>query len=250
MWNQFILGACILFLALILVGLFRRKLYRYYPAFTMYISFVLITDIILYPIYTSWRSAYANFYWASEFLHLALGCLVLWEIYERMLADYRGVLRLVRIVFPLVLLTIAGRIAFYVWNGSGAALFSSPTLRLLERDVRLFQVALIFVIVALLAYYAIPVNKHLRGILLGYGFYVATDMIALTYTSHGRLASAQSTGIFLWPYVSPIAYLLSEWIWFGTFCINKVPVGERIPVRPHAEPRTAVEPQPAEQAVH
>jgi hypothetical protein len=39
MWNQFIFVVGLLLQLLIVIGLFRRRLYLHYPVFTVYISF-------------------------------------------------------------------------------------------------------------------------------------------------------------------------------------------------------------------
>jgi len=49
-----------------------------------------------------------------------------------------------------------------------------------ERDLRIVQVTLLIGLVALFAYYAVPLGRNLKGIIYGYGLFIATNVLHLT----------------------------------------------------------------------
>src|SRR5260370_38957290 len=49
-----------------------------------------------------------------------------------------------------------------------------------ERDLRIVQLALLIGLVSLFASYAIPLGRNLKGIIYGYGLFIATSVAHLT----------------------------------------------------------------------
>ena len=92
---------------------------------------------------------------------------------------------------------------------SGTAWSQAETA--LERDLRAVQTILVVGILFLLVYYAIPVGRNLKGIILGYGFFLGTSIINLTLRSH--LGDAFQVW---WQYSQPMAYLATLFVWSAT----------------------------------
>ena len=80
-----------------------------------------------------------------------------------------------------------------------------------ERDLRIVQVALLIGLVALFAYYAIPLGRNLKGIIYGYGLFVVTSVVNLT------LRDYLGDSLQHWAqYIQTVCYLLVLWVWCRT----------------------------------
>jgi hypothetical protein len=103
--SQFILWSSILLeLALLVAGL-RNRLAGRFPIFFGYIAFVLSQDVLtIFAVHWS-RQVYTVVYWVTEFSGLALGSLVVFEIYKVSLAAYPGTARMARNALAFVFVT-------------------------------------------------------------------------------------------------------------------------------------------------
>jgi hypothetical protein len=63
-------------------------------------------------------------------------------------------------------------------------------------------------VVALLAYYSIPIGRNLRGLMLGYGFYIGTNLVSLVLLS---LLGHQFRSS--WSYLRSTSYFVTLLIW-------------------------------------
>jgi hypothetical protein len=103
---------------LLLVRGFLGKLAPRYPAFYAYLAFVLFEDLSALFI-DRWNHnpyIYNYTYWITEFLGIAIGCGVVFEIYRKGLLQFPGTARMARnallFVFVLALtkaLVVAGK---------------------------------------------------------------------------------------------------------------------------------------------
>ena len=206
MLNQLIWWGGIALEALLLVQGFRSRLVSRYPAFYFYIIFVLFQDLACFQAYQRGFQAYNYTYWVTEFLCVLIGCLIVLEAYRVGLSSYPGTARMARNVLALVFaLTLAKAIAT-VWGNPGWWLEVST--RVIERDLRTVQAVAILALVSLFLVYAIPFGKNLRGILLGYGLFVAVRVISSTF------APLQGRRDF-WAYAYSASYLLALGIWLA-----------------------------------
>jgi len=79
-----------------------------------------------------------------------------------------------------------------------------------ERNLRLVQALSLVGLVALFLIYAIPFGKNLRGILLGYGFFIAISVVQLTFVS-----SEENMFSRFWHYLHPASYDITLGVWAG-----------------------------------
>ena len=198
-------------LIVVVVRAIRAKLFIRYWIFYLYLSHVLIFSLVRMYIYSSKSAAYADIYWYTQFLSLAVGYCVIWEIYRQTLSDYPGTLRIGRIavsgLFALVMLKVIIDAAYArTWS-----LVSS--IEEVECDLRAVQIALLALLIGLVVYYSIPVGRNIRGMVQGYGFFVSTSVIDLTLRSYFR----DSTWPW-WRYSQPLMYMLTVCVWAVTLC--------------------------------
>jgi hypothetical protein len=191
-------------MVLLVRGLQNRLAYRL-PVFYSYIAFVVLQELVRLSTFQWNFDFYKRVYWSTEFLGLAVGSLVVFEIYKVSLAAYPGAARMARnalaVVFLIALvkgvLDVAGAAAG--WQAPSAA----PEI---ERVLRVVQAAAILALVALFLLYSIPFGRNLRGVLLGYGLFVGMRVICLTFVS------LQSHNFWFYAYSASYIGALSLWI--------------------------------------
>jgi hypothetical protein len=222
MLTQVLWWTCNALIALLLVRAVSRRLFARYLAFYFYLSLVLSVSVLRFYLYTFEHQIYAPFYWYSEFLSIAMGYGIIWEIYERTLTGYPGSLQMARWLVGGVFVIILGKALL---NGlTGPAWGSAKNVLELERDFKLVQAILLLLIFGVLTYYLIPIGRNLRGMIVGYGFYVGTGLISMT------VASMFGDGTYAWwRYIPPATYLCTLLFWSASlwsYHPNPVPTRE------------------------
>jgi len=110
-----------------------------------------------------------------------------------------------RNVLAIVLLLVLSKGLVGAWNGDVPW---AVTMVELERNLRAIQALSLIVLAVLIAYYRVPLGRYAKGILAGYGIFIATIVVTLTLrTSIGQPFQA------VWVFVQPHCYALSLGIW-------------------------------------
>jgi len=221
--------------ALLLRGI-RGKLPPRFPLFYSYIAFVLLQSILLY--YYIYRrgpesNAYRDAYWICESICLILGSLVLFEIYRIALRPYPGTARIARNLLYFVFALAFAKVL--VNQSYGSVWWPAATIEELERNLRVVQGFAILAIAVALIGYSIPCSRNLKGIMFGYGLFVANSIVQLSLLSH----------LGLWfhtvmLYTQPFSYFVVLCIWTATLWS---PAPE--PVSPRAVLNLAVDDHPS-----
>jgi hypothetical protein len=194
---------------LLLLQAARGKFFSKYLVFYLYLSQVLLLSLIRWYIYEIEPSAYQVFYWYTQFLSVAVGYCVIWEICRQALADYVGAARMAHRVLSVLFVVVVAKVLSSALSGTVWSL--AQTTAELERNLRFVQTTLLMAILSLLLYYSVPIGRNLKGIILGYGFFLGTSVISLTLRSH------LGDGFQLWwQYLQQMAYLVTLLIWSGT----------------------------------
>jgi len=184
----------------------RGRLLRRFPLFYSYVLFVLAETLLLFGVYRWAPQEYVRAYWIGEYLGLALGSLILFEIYRVALRPFPGTARMVRNLLGLVFaLTIA---KVLVNHSFGPLWWPARTYDEMERNLRVVQCFAVLAITFVIFAYAIPRNRHLKGILAGYGLFVAGSIVQLSFRTY--LAESHQ---HLFVYLEPLLYLLVLCIW-------------------------------------
>jgi len=193
----------------LLLRALRGDLLKQYRLFYLYLSCVFLRDLSLLPIYYFWPNFYSVAYWYSQLFHVVVGCGVVWEVYKLALARYPGAARMARNVLLFIFIFSISRILVKAWNS--ANWIPGKTTLEQERDLRIVQMALLIGLLALFAYYAIPLGRNLKGIIYGFSVFLGTSVIDLTLRDYLGDSFQQ-----LWQYIQPLAYILVLAIWCGT----------------------------------
>jgi len=205
MISLLILSAGIALELILLTRGVQQRLIRRYPAFYSYIGFVLVSDILVYPVHFN-KHIYLYFYWFTEFLGLILGCLALLEFYRAALASYPGTARMARALLGILFVAAMIKTVIKTMNVYEWWFYATPVQ--VEGLLRVCQLLAILLLTVLFLFYSIPFGKNLRGILLGFGLYLSWSVICLAFVAAG-VAKAQS----LWSYTIPISYVLTLIVW-------------------------------------
>jgi hypothetical protein len=193
--------------AVVLLRAPRSGLLSRYPLFYSYLAVVFASDLSRLAIQRWQPDFYSDFYWVTQFVALVFGAALMFEIYTAGLASFPGAARIARnilfLVFALLIaksLVLASPEGFWVW-------FTQNPVDL-ERDLRIVQACSLLALVGLFLVYAIPVDRNLKGILVGYGLFVGSAVVQLTVVS--RLWSVVQN---VWSFAQPFSYLLVLGIW-------------------------------------
>jgi len=200
--------------ALILVRGIQTGLLRKYALFYFYIACVFSVEALRFCCYRFAPQLYPTIYWNSEVVAILASYTVIAAIYKQALSNYAGIARVGRNFLLLVLLvTLLGMVArnlqgrFEAWDVATAAL---------GRDLRYVEGALLLALIWLLRHYHILMGFNLRGLTLGYAFFLATDIM-----TRGILFLLPDNTFSLYlRRILPVTYLITLIIWCVTLWIS------------------------------
>ncbi|HUR46505.1 MAG TPA: hypothetical protein VMZ27_11565 [Candidatus Saccharimonadales bacterium] len=170
----------ILLLGLLILGL-RSRLLALYPMFYFYLATVALCQLIRIAIINYYKSYYLPVYWYTQFVCVALGFGILWEIYGAVFRHFPGTARMARFLVSFALATVLLNTLIQIATAQSAGLSSVISL---EKNMRLVQAGLLALGIALVIHYEIPIGKNAGGILYGYGAFVITSVLLLSLREH------------------------------------------------------------------
>lgn len=194
---------------LLLARSVKGRIFTTYPIFYVYLAYIFLESFVGFYVYLFQPAHYVNFYWCTQFLSVALGYGVIWEIFRHALRHYPGAARMARSVLVIIFCLVFSKVLFSALSNSVWSL--ARTTAELERSLRVVQSALLVTIVGLLAYYAIPVGRNLKGMIVGYGFFIGASAVSLTLRLHFG-DSFQP----VWHYLPAATYYVTLIIWCTT----------------------------------
>jgi hypothetical protein len=200
-----------LLLILLVAELALRRAYKLFPWFFSYAVFGVAADISRFLTRNN-RHLYFVAFWITEAIYALLGLFVLYEVLH---AVFRHLSRTwwFRLIVPLTFLTALVFMAVHAKHSpphaSDRLIGWIITARL---DVRFLQGLVFIVLVFLVALLGLRWRQYAFGIAVGYGFYVAGDLIAITGISlFGTKFDVASNWIRI------VAYSVSVLIWLWYF---------------------------------
>ena len=150
-----------------------------FPIFYSYISFVFLQSVARFAVYHLKPDWYGSVYWFTEFVAIIAGCSVVFEFCRLGLKSYPGVAKMARAGLIAAFLFTFSKVFFTAAQGADGW---TPALTfLLERDIRFVQIVATVMLTATVLIYRIPLSRNLKGIILGYGFYLGTVVTNLTF---------------------------------------------------------------------
>jgi len=194
---------------LLLIRSIRGGFFGRYAFFYLYLSYVFLESLVRFYVYIFAPNSYQGFYWYTQFFSVALGYGVMWEIFRQALERYPGAARMARSVLAGLFVVALSKTLLNALTGP--AWSPVTTTAELERNLRTVQAILLATILVLFIYYTIPAGRNLKGMVLGYGFFIGTSIINLTLISH--LGSQFQPW---WRYLPAMTYSVTLLIWCFT----------------------------------
>lgn len=192
-----------------------------FPVFYSYLTSVLLISLLRVASHRFYPIGYQNFYWYTEFLSVLAGYGVIFEIYKKALKNHPGVSRRSQKVLLLVLSVTLIEVVLNMFNHPNESWVHA--IAKLGRDLRYVELALWIVMLAMLSLYRIPASRNLKGLISGYGLFIALSVVNLTFVfqTGDPLAELASK-------LAPTAYLITLVIWCGTlWSVHPEPVAPR-----------------------
>jgi len=166
-----------------------------YPFFGVYVVSVLCSDLVRMYLQPVTSEAFRVGYWVSEFICALASFGVTWEIYSHVLAPYKGVRRMARTVLSVLLTVLIIRTLAEASANAVHALV--PSTVELERNLRVVQSLLLLGLVGLVVHYAVPLGRNMRSMLVGYGLYLGSTVVALSLRSQWGATFEGAEGLIL-----------------------------------------------------
>jgi hypothetical protein len=179
-----------------------------YPVFWTYIVFVLLQSLLRFYLYHNASPLYPYVYWCTELFAVLIGCGVTFEIYRIGLRAYPGTARMARNLLCIIFVLAATKA--FVNASNDPRWWPIATSTDVELALRIVQAGSIGALVVLFLLYKVPFGKNLRGIVLGYGLFLALNVIQVA-----SISVQGDRSLAFWSYVQSFAYLLVLGIWAG-----------------------------------
>jgi len=191
---------------IILAQAIRGKSFGKYPLFYTYIATVLGADVVLYIALRMLPLWYRMAYWNAQIITLAVGCGVILEIIRQVLSPHPGPARFAKRAAAIVFGAIFA--VFFLHSVFMREWMPAENSADLERDLRMAQALALFVVVFLIFYYRIAIGRNMKGMIVGFGLYVAVSLISLTLRLFVGIQFSPA-----WKVIQTTSYLMALFIW-------------------------------------
>jgi magnesium-transporting ATPase (P-type) len=195
-------------LALILLRGFHERILGKYRLFYSQAAFVLVSFTLLYVSYEH-QTGYAQEYWFAQFLTMLIASSVILEILKHVLFPAESSRRVARVIQGVLFLAIVCfAVTYVVFRLKGST--TEELLINLERGFRTVQALLLLAMGSVIGYLRIPLNKNLKGMFIGYSFYIGASLIILALRLYVGPRLDRT-----WDIVQPLSYDASLVAWLA-----------------------------------
>ena len=198
--------------ALLLLRTAREKYFTKHLCFFSYLTYILVVNLLAIYVYSFRPKGYSDFYWYTQFLGVAVGYCVMWEIYTHVLRDFPGTAKMARCLVSGFFFVVLGAALFNAFYGQSSGLAMS-VIRF-ERNLQAVQAVLLTLLLILVRYYTIPLGRNLRGLIWGYGIIIVAGIMTLTLRSY-----IGAPFQLWWQYLQPGSGLVASAIWLRAFWV-------------------------------
>lgn len=195
---------------LLLYRALRGHYFTKYPIFYGYLTYVTAEQLVRF--YFATYHSYAEFakvYWSTQFISVSVGYCVIWEIFRQALSAYPGAARLAKACLSTILLIVFVKVALNAMIGPLRPVGADDAD--LEKYLRIVQASLLVTIAGLVAYYAIPLGRNVKGMLFGYGTFIGLMVMQLAL--HGHLSPRIAP---IWQWLAGLSYSAALVTWCAT----------------------------------
>lgn len=184
----------------------KAGLFRKYPFFYAFVSWVLLTEGMRFWIYKYIPNFYQAFFWDTRLVTIAASYAVCVEIFKSSLRHNRGVARVAQKLLRVVFVIAAGYAASdFLHAGAHSVARAAADL---GSYLSYIEAALLVVMLWLFTRYKIPFKRNLLGLVAGYSLWVGIEVIILIFLF--LPGNGASVGLRK---LAPLVYLTSMVIW-------------------------------------
>lgn len=200
---------------LVLAAMLRRKQRQAFPVFFTYLVIQVVGFLILFPIHR-WvgYKEYFYCYWACECISLAVGFMVIQEVFLDVFRSYPTLKDLGSVLFKwsgLVMLMAAVVIASASPTSDQGPLLQAVLT--LQRCVRLIQCGLVLFLMVFSKYIGVSWKQRSFGIAMGFGAYAIVEQIAFSLRASSYLSEPASNALTMFAYNAAMLVWL-RYMWF------------------------------------
>jgi len=197
-----------------------RKLHRTFPVFFAYILCEILQFSILFPIHQYGSDlVYYYGYWIGAAISLAVGFMVIYEIFQDVFRPYHTLKDLGTVLFKWAALVMMFVAIVVAAASTGDQSPLGQAVITVQRCVRLIQCGLILFLLVFSRYLGVSWRQHSFGIVLGFGGYASVELAGNALYA-GRLINSPVSG-----YLYTSAYALTILTWLG-YALLKSPARE------------------------
>ncbi len=191
--------------ALILLRCYQNGLLKKYPLFCGYIACVLVKESVGVATYHSYN-LYQSLFWPLDAVTILASCAIIFEIFRSSTRHKPGIRRFTRNVLLVAFaITISYAGADFLHD---RFVTTSGAIANLGRDFRYVEAGMLLAMLWLLARYRLQLGRNSLGIMIGYSFYLALNVVNLAFLfQDGNGFSVLLRGLL------SITYLITLGIW-------------------------------------
>ena len=206
-WGELPLQAALLYVMV------HKRGFRTFPWFFAYTVFAVAAGISRFLV-RNHHSLYFGVYWTTEAAYALLGIAVMYEVFRSVFRNFSR-LWWFPPIFPLtVTLCLALTISRSLSMPSGMQRGTVTWIVGAELGVRLLQVAMFALLVALVLLFGLRWRQQAFGICAGYGLFASVALLTTT-----KFYEFGTKFKFLWGLVSVITYSIAVLIWLWYFSV-------------------------------
>jgi hypothetical protein len=199
----------------------RRKLYREFPVFWLYLLYEAVQGFTLFvldhhPAISA--SQYWQAYWVGSLGSILLRFALIWEIFAHVFSPYPALGEFGKMIFrwaAIVLLLVAVAVAFYSPVGPGPRILSG--IYVIDRTISIIQCGLLLFLFLFSSYFGLSWRSYIFGIAAGLGIYATVQLVASSVWVQTAGFSAND----LFTFVSMATYHCCVLIWLFYLVSNE-----------------------------
>lgn len=202
---------------LITVGLTRR-LYVSFFIFYIYLTVVFVRDawgfLVIYHGFMA-RPLY-NYYYKIELVVYILLFGIVFDLYHQVFKPFPAIHKFFR---GLLLLFFVGPLILAATKFPLGSQWWTMTMMEFGKNIRFAVALLLMLILSIVGYYKVPLNRNLKGLLFGLAFYnIVAVAISALFASQGPQLTA------LWQMISVLTYMGAILIWIFSLSTVAAPI--------------------------
>src|SRR5580698_2430857 len=201
-----------LMVAAVAVTLWRRKLYKRFPVFFVFLLAQIANFAVVFPLWqrqAHMYKLYFEFFWLGEAINAVLGFKVIHEIFIDVFRPYHTLKDLGTLLFKwagVVMLLVSVVVAF------SNSIEQSPlvhAITTLQQSVRIVQLGLILFLLLFSRFLGVSRKQVSFGISLGFGLFAGVELLLFALNSGGFVSQRILNPINL------VTYIVAICIWIG-----------------------------------